>query len=79
MTIQIDIGAVSRIVGVLNLSCCLIIFSVTDAAFLTAAENLEHIAAIQVDGGGAPYLGVHTLAAAEHVECFTQHVHALLG
>ena len=50
-TVQIYIGAVSCVVGVLYLSCFLIICSMTDATFLAASEYLEHIATIQIDGG----------------------------
>ncbi len=49
-----------------------------DDALLAAAEDLEGVATGQIDGGAAPYLGVLTLAAAEHVEGCTLHVHALL-
>ena len=79
MTIQIDIGAVSCIVGVLYLSCFLIIVTVTDTAFFATSKYLEHIAAIEVNGGRAPYLGVHTLTATKHIERLTQYVHTLLG
>ena len=43
-----------------------------------AAEYLEGIAAVQVDGGRTPYLGVLTIAAAEHAEGLAKHVHTLL-
>ena len=54
-------------------------YSPADGAFLATTEYLEHIAAIEVDGGRTPYLGVHTLTTTKHVECLTQHVHSLLG
>ena len=72
-SVQIDVGAVLRIivsrVGIARIA---------DRSQLTAAEYLEGIAAVEVDGGGAPDLGGLTIATAEDIECGTQHVHTLL-
>ena len=68
-TIQIDVGAVLGIIVIFNLLCGRIIFcTITDSTCLTATENLEHIAFVQVDGGAAPDLRLLTIAAAKHVE-----------
>ena len=71
--VHIDVGAVLRIivsrVGIARIA---------DRSQLTAAEYLEGIAAVEVDGGGAPDFGRLTIATAENIECGTQHVHTLL-
>ena len=48
-----------------------------DDTLLAAAEDLERVAGIEVDGGRAPHLRVLTLAAAINGEGFAQNVHAL--
>ena len=52
--------------------------SFTNGSVLTAAEYLEDIAFIQIDGGTTPYLRFFTIATAKYVERLTQHVHTLL-
>ena len=56
VTIQVDVGAVFRIVGVFHLLGLLVISSLTDGTSLAATEDLEHITLVQVDGGTAPDL-----------------------
>ena len=48
-------------------------------ALFTAAEYLEGVAGIEVDGGRAPYFGILTLTTAKDVERFAKYVHTLLA
>ena len=56
IAVQIDISAVFLIVGIFYLLGLLVISSITNGTHLTATEDLEHIALVQVDGRAAPYL-----------------------
>ena len=77
--LQINVAAVFLVVGIFKFPCCSIIaISFTDGALLAATKDLEGIAGIEVDGGGAPYLRLSTVATAKHVKCLTQHIHTLL-
>ena len=80
--------AFEYVVVVLRRFFCWIIFCdsstcflqrLTDDASLTATEDLEHIALVQVDSRATPYSGILTIAATKHVERLTQHIHTLLS
>ena len=67
---QVDVGAVALVgrVGIVERVGRLVPRALADGALLAAAEHLEHVALVQVDGGAAPYLGTGTVAAAEEAE-----------
>ena len=75
LAIEIIFVAFPRIVGFFITRICR---THTNRTFLTATEDLEHIAGIQIDGGRAPYLRVLTFTATKHIEGSTEHVHTLL-
>ena len=56
---EIDMGAVISVIGVA--ACHLLAYG----ALLTATIDVEVVAVLDIDGGGTPYLGVLTIAAAE--------------
>ena len=80
---QINVTTVIRLIFVClaiesnAISRAIIRFS--DDTLLATAENLEGVTSVQVDRGATPYLSILTLAAAEHIEGSTKHIHTLLG
>ena len=70
---QIDVGTISRIIGVVP-----IIPLLTDSTLFTASKDLEGVACIQINSGTAPYLRILTLTATKDVQSFTEHIHTLL-
>ena len=73
LAMQVDGRAVGCIVDVIPLTILL-----ADNTLLTTAIQLEGITLVQVDGGGAPYLRVLSVATSEHVTGHTSLVPALL-
>ena len=61
-------GVVLKCLAVEWIAFTFTIIGLTDDSLLTATEDLEGIAFIQVDGRTTPYLGVFSIAAAEHVQ-----------
>ena len=82
ITIHVDDATIFRIVlkglAIEHIIISLALIRLTDDTPFAATENLEGVALFQVDGRAAPYLGVLTIAATEHVQGCTKHVHALL-
>ena len=70
--VQVDVSAETLIILI-----CSVALLHADGTMFTTTEYLEHVTVGMVNGGAAPYLGVHTIATAKHVECLTQHVHSL--
>ena len=56
-----------------------VLTGLADDTLLTAAEHLECVATVQVDGGIAPYCCLLTIAATEDVQGLAEHVHTLLA
>ena len=67
---------VERIVHCHSSTCFL--QRLTDDASLTATEDLEHIALVQVDSSATPDSGILAITASKYVECLTKHIHTLL-
>ena len=79
--VHVDVGAVAWVVAdgrAVDFAAGIAVVA-ADESCLSSAEYLEGEAAVQVDRGTAPHLGVLAVAAAEHVEGCAQRVHALLG
>ena len=68
------------LVSIIFCHCNTIFFQrFADDALLTATEDLEDIALVQVDCSATPYSGILTIAATKHVEGLTKHIHTLLA
>ena len=81
-TVQIDIGAVIfiRAISPITLLDAILPICVflTNGTLLTATEDLESIALVQVDGSAAPDFRRQTKATTEDVESRAEHIHTLL-
>ena len=80
--VQVDVGAVifiRAISPIILLDAILpICVFLTNGTLLTATEDLESVALVQVDGGTAPDFRRQTIATTEDIEGRAKHVHTLL-